>query len=150
MESVQPAEVPMRRFAVYVIAAIALIAATPASATGTIECTGVEDPQVTAFVSIGRLPFLAVLSARFEAGGRSWATGAAPGSGDVPAGATPLIFAQGYSGESELLAEFADVNAEQVLVSLRLLRAYDDKSGAEAGLLVIPGAGVWAVTCIDG
>lgn len=142
----------MRRFAFPAVTCLLLpfLTASPASATGTIECTGVEDPDVTAFVSVGRLPFLAVLGARFEAGGHVWATDAKPDGEGMSAGSTPVMFAQGLSEEGRIVAEFADTNAEQILVSLRLLNAFDDKAGAEAGLLVIPGAGVWAVTCIDG
>ncbi len=142
----------MRRTPGKMILAAAMCLALPSAAlaSGTIECTGVEDPNVTAFVSIGRLPILAVLSAQFSADGRVWATDVNGGGEGMAEKTTAIIFGQGYADGRQTFADFTDPNVEQILVSLRLVNASDETDDAEAGLLVIPGAGIWPVVCING
>ena len=125
-----------------------LIFSNSAGATGTIECTGVGDPDVTAFISVGRVPVLAVLSARFDADGRVWAT-AGPLVGDGEQ-VVRIVFGQGVDDRSALRVDFTDEKVSEIVVSLRTVRASDDKLDSEAGVLSIAGQGVWAVTCQNG
>lgn len=130
------------------VAFATLIFSNSAGATGTIECTGVETSDVSAFISVGRVPVLAVLGARFEAGGQVWATdGPLVGEGEQ---VVRIVFGQGVDDRSGLRADFTDENVSEIVVSLRTVRASDDKLDAEAGVLSIAGQGVWAVTCQNG
>lgn len=116
---------------------------TSAHATGSIDCTGIEDTDVGVLVSIGRLPFLAVLNGRFFAGDESWTTEGLEGS-------TKIDFAQGFQDTESTRIDFTNEMADEIVVKLRLFRDFDDKTGAEAGILSITGTGVFAVTCESG
>lgn len=114
----------------------------PAAATGTIFCDGATDNSVAVQIGIGRVPVLAVLNARIAAGSAVYAN-------DVEAtpGAVPIVFGQGVFDEDRLRVDFTDPNVERIVVSLRIERAFEGKSGAEAGVLRIDGEGAWAVVC---
>ena len=130
------------------IAAVAVLAAlwaAPAQATGTIECVGAAGADARAFLSVGRVPVLAVLGAEIEAEGMTYATDAA-----ARPDAEPILFGQGFLDEDRLRADFTDPNVEEILVSLRVERAFEDKAGAQAGVLRIAGFGAYAVTCLSG
>lgn len=124
---------------------LAALAAGPARATGTIECEGVAGTDASVLISIGRLPVLAVLNAIIEAEGTTYAT-------DVSAnpGAEPITFGQGFLDEDRSRVDFTDPNIEQIVISLRVERAFEDKAGAEAGVLRIFGVGAYGVTCLSG
>lgn len=120
-------------------------AVEPAAATGTVACRGADDARVEARITVGRVPVLAVINARFEAGGRIYATSLA---GD-PA-ATAIVWGQGVFDEDRLRVDFTDTDINEVLLSLRVERGFEGKLAAEAGVLRIPGQGVWAVVCESG
>jgi hypothetical protein len=129
-------------------ACLAVAPISTAHATGTIECVSPLDEGVTVFINIGRLPVLSVIGAEFTAQGRTWSM---PQSGaTVAPGATPIMFGQGIQQEGRLLADFTDTNIERIVVSLKTVSAFDDKSGAEAGIVTIEDAGIWPVTCESG
>jgi len=54
--------------------ALAVLSGNPAAATGTVECTGADGADASVFLSVGRLPVLAVLGAVIEAEGTTYAT----------------------------------------------------------------------------
>ena len=86
-----------------------------------------------------------MLNARIEAEGEVYVTDA-----ETSPDATTIAFGQGFLDEDRLRADFTDANIEQILISLRVERAFDDKAGAEAGVLRIAGLGAYPVTCITG
>ena len=132
------------------LAVAAAAFALPAHATGTIECSATNGASVSAFLLIGRLPVLNVLQATFEADGSVWSTGTNGDIATIPPGSTPVRFGQGIQTDDRVIADFTDPNVEEVVVSLRLFRAFEDKGGAEAGILHIHGTGVWPVSCENG
>lgn len=127
------------------LASLAFASAGPAHATGTIECTGVDGSDATVFLLIGRVPVLAVLRAEIEAEGTVYATDAPEG-----ADAVAILFGQGISDADRLRADFTDDNVEEIIISLRTERSFEEKSGVEAGVLRIVGQGAYAVTCLSG
>ena len=128
-----------------VVCASLAMTATPALATATIFCDGVEDDSVSLSIGVGRVPVLAVLNVLIEADGTLYAndTTAHPD-------ATPIIFGQGYTDANRVRIDFTDPNVEEILISLRLERAFEDKAGAEAGILRVIGVGAYAVVCETG
>ena len=89
--------------------ALAALSAAPAAATGTIECTGAGGAEASVFLSVGRLPVLAVLGAVIEAEGTVYATDT-----DANPDAEPIVFGQGFSDGDRLRADFTDPNVEQI------------------------------------
>ena len=119
---------------------LAILSATPAFATGGVYCDSPADTTVAVELTVGRVPGFAVVGARIAAGDRTWEMN--------PAGdATPIVRAQGAVWGELTLADFTDENAEEVLVSLRVVRAENDVDYAAAGTLSIPGTGAWPVVC---
>ncbi|MBO6639059.1 MAG: hypothetical protein JJ920_15965 [Roseitalea sp.] len=116
-----------------------------ASATASVACTGVDDTDTSVLLTLGRVPVLAVVNAIIEADGTVYAT-------NPPAGedAEVILFGQGYTDQERLWADFTDPNVEEIIITLRLERAYDGKTAAEAGVLRIVGQGAYAVTCETG
>lgn len=133
----------MRRLFAF-LACSAFSFASPAYATGTIECSAADGSGAQAFVSIGRLPVLGVLGATLSGGGMTFSTNEA-----VP-GATRIVFGQGFDDGSMTRIDFTDDNINEIVASLRLVRDYDGKAGAEAGIMTIVGTGVYALTCERG
>ena len=122
-----------------------LLSAPAAWATGTIACTGADGADASVFLLIGRVPVLAVLRAEIEAEGTVYAT-------DPPDGADAvrIAFGQGFTDANRVVADFTDPNIEEIVISLRLERAFEDKAGAEAGIVRVVGEGAWPVTCESG
>lgn len=122
-----------------------LWSAPMAWATGTIACTGADGADASVFLLVGRLPVLAVLRAEIEANGMVYAT-------DPPQGADAvrIVFGQGFTDANRVVADFTDPNFEEIVVTLRLERAFEDKAGAEAGIVRVVGHGAWPVTCESG
>lgn len=116
-----------------------------ASATASVACTGVDEPGTSVLLTLGRVPVLAVVNAIIEVDGTVYAT-------NPPAGeeAEPILFGQGYTDQDRLWADFTDPNVEEIVITLRLERAFEDKAGAEAGILRIVGHSAHAVTCETG
>ena len=46
-----------------------------------------------------------------------------------------------------IIADFADPNVENIVVALRVVRVENDVDVAAAGVISIPGVGVWPVAC---
>jgi len=124
---------------------LAVISGNPAAATGTVECTGADGADASVFLSVGRLPVLAVLGAVIEAEGTTYATDT-----DANPDAEPIVFGQGFSDGDRLRADFTDPNIEEILVSVRIERAFEDKAGAEAGIVRVAGRGAWPIVCVSG
>lgn len=127
---------------VFATVSAVLAATAPTHATGTIVCEGVNDPGVTAFVSVGRVPVLAVLRAEFTALGMVWST--------FSEDATPIIFGQGVDLADGLRIDFTNEDISEIVVTLRTVRAFEGKAGGEAGVLQIVGTGAWPVVCEQG
>lgn len=128
--------------------AVWLSGAGAAHATGTIECTGVSDPDTEVFVLIGRVPVLAVLRAQISIGGDVYAT-RQPGF-EAPEGSIPIVFGQGFADLDGLRIDFTDEGVSEITVSLRTVIGDGDKAFAEAGVLTARGSDVAAVTCERG
>lgn len=135
-----------RRIVAALVASGALFwSGSAAWATGTIECTGAAGADASVFLLVGRLPVLAVLRAEIETEGTVYAT-------DPPNGADAvrIAFGQGFTDANRLVADFTDPNFEEIVITLRLERAFEDKAGAEAGIVRVVGEGAWPVTCESG
>lgn len=136
----------MRRFLMTTATAAAIgLGVAPAHATLSIECNGVDGADAALLITAGRLPILAIVHAIVEADGVTYST-----DPDRHPGATEIAFGQGFLDDDGLRADFTDPNITEIVLSLRLVRAYDDKAGAEAGVLHAPGVGAWPVVCISG
>lgn len=121
-------------------AATMICAAAPAMATGGIYCEGARDKDVSAYISLGRVPGFAALNARFTTKDKMWSTSEEPGS-------IPVEMTQGASFGQMVVADYVDPNYEQILVSLRVVSVSNDIDVAAGGVLSIPGVGVWPVVC---
>jgi hypothetical protein len=114
--------------------------ATPASATATLACVGVDDPNVHVTLTLGSVPVLAIVNATIETPSGTYAM--------VPqAGWTEIIVGQGFGTPDGLSVDFADPNVQEILVTLRTMQAYRDRQAAHVGLLIIEDRDVYAVTC---
>ncbi|WP_306119936.1 MULTISPECIES: hypothetical protein [unclassified Roseitalea] len=116
-----------------------------AGATGTVECRGADGADISVFMLVGRLPVLSVLLARVEAQGSVYTTDAGSDSDAVP-----MVFGQGLVDDDRLVADFTDANINEITVRLRVERAFEGKSGAEAGIVHIAGQGAYAIVCQSG
>ncbi len=117
------------------------ISSSPALATGGVYCDGTSDDSVGAYLTVGRVPGFAVAEARITANDQSWDTSARDG-------AAPIVLVQGAIVGDLIVADFADPNVENVVVSLRDVRAENDHGFAAGGVLSIAGIGVWSVSCV--
>lgn len=122
------------------LALTAMLTTSPALATGGVYCDGVNDESVSAYLTVGRVPGFAVVETRITAKGQTWQTRAEDG-------ATPITLVQGAIVGDMIVADYADPNVEQILVSLRVVRAENDIDFAAGGVLSIPGVGAWPVAC---
>ena len=128
----------MIRTAVFLFAL--LVTTTQAYATGGVYCDGTNDKSVGALLTVGRVPGFAVVRARFTAKDQDWDT-----LGED--GATPIVMVQRAMVGDLIVADFADPNVENIVVSLRVVRVENDVDVAAAGVISIPGVGVWPVAC---
>ena len=122
------------------LAALVLIAgASPAAATGTVEC---EAPGggASLMMTIGSLPVLGVVHLEFTVGDRTWSTGDA---GDVA-----ISVGQAFRDGERWLIDATDRNIETVIAEIRLNEAVETGDMALAGTLRIIGSGAYAVSCI--
>jgi len=123
-----------------VLVAMAFIAgATPAAATGTVEC---EAPGGGAnlMMTIGSLPVLGVVHLEFTVDGHTWSTG---NVGDVA-----ISVGQAFRDGERWLIDATDRNIESVVAEIRLNEAVEGGDMALAGTLKILGSGAYAVSCI--
>ncbi|HUV32350.1 MAG TPA: hypothetical protein VMW31_02160 [Devosiaceae bacterium] len=128
----------MRRFAL--LAAAAALWATPAFATGTLQCSGVPDVEVS--IGLGHMPVLSPISATIDVAGQRWSTAEADG--------TPIRIGQAYGDETRMLYDFTDENVNEIIARLRLVLSREGRDVAVGGTLQVVGLGAWAVTCIEG
>lgn len=117
-----------------------LVFTAPAHATGGVYCDGANGAKVGAYLTVGSVPGLAVVEARIHAGDQNWAMHGRDGG-------TEIVLLQGAVVGDMTIADFGDPNYENVVVSLRVLRGSIDIDYAAAGVLSIPGVGVWPVVC---
>ncbi len=122
------------------VALLAMVFATPASATATLACVGVDDHQVHVTLTLGSVPVLAVVNATIETPSGTYAM--LPGEGH-----TEIIVGQAFGTPDGLSVDFADPNVQDILVTLRTLQAYRDRQAAHVGILALGDRDVYAVTC---
>jgi predicted ABC-type sugar transport system permease subunit len=120
--------------------AMLVAVATPASATATMECIGVEDPEVHVTLTLGSVPVLAVVNATITTPSAAYAM--VPNPEQIA-----IIVGQGLSTSDGMSVDFADPNLLGILVTLRTMQAYRDRHAAHVGLLVVEDRDVYAVTC---
>ncbi|MEM0950250.1 MAG: hypothetical protein AAGK37_22865 [Pseudomonadota bacterium] len=128
----------MRKLSVLAVAA--LCAAQPVFATGGIYCDGALDSSVGAYLTVGSAPGFPVVGARIATADRAWSMIAEDD-------AEQIEFVQGAITGAFIVADFADENVENIVVSLRLVRVENDTGVASAGVLSLPGVGAWPVVC---
>ena len=114
--------------------------ATPASATSTLYCVGVDDPMVHVHLTLSNVPFLSVVNAFIETPSGHYAM-------QPEAGGTTVIVGQGFSTPDGLSVDFADPNLMGALVTLRTLHAYRDQQTAHVGLLIVEDRDVFGLVC---
>lgn len=119
---------------------LAMVVATPASATATLACVGVDDHQVHVTLTLGNVPVLAVVNATIETPSGTYAM--------LPeAEHTEIIVGQAFGTPDGMSVDFADPNVQEILVTLRTMQAYSDRQAAHVGILIIEDRDVHAVTC---
>jgi len=120
--------------------AMLVAAATPASATATLACVGVDDPQVHVTLTLGSVPVFAIVNATIETPSGTYAM--------LPeAEHTEIIVGQAFGTPDGLSVDFADPNVQEILVTLRTMQAYRDRQAAHVGLLVVDDRDVHAIAC---
>ena len=129
----------MIRITVFILAI--LFTASQAAATGGVYCDGADEDSVGAYLSVGRVPGFAVVNAHITALERTWDTGGQEG-------AEPIVMAQGAIVGDLIVADFTDPNVEGIVASLRVVQIHNDTGMAAAGVLSMPGIGIWPVTCV--
>ena len=113
---------------------------TPASATSTLHCLGIDDPLVHVDLTVSNGPVLSVVNAFIATPAGDYAM--------IPeAGRTTVIVGQGFSTPEGLSVDFADPNLLGVLVTLRTLRADRDRHAAHVGLLIVEDQDVFGLVC---
>lgn len=122
------------------IAMAVCLISSAAHATGDIGCSGVDGSDATVDLNFGTLPVLNILNATVTAGGKVWATQAGKGE-------TEIIVGQAAETGNMLIADFTDVNVEQILISLRLFSAEEGGNFVRAGTLTIKDHGAHAISC---
>jgi hypothetical protein len=119
--------------------ATSLLAASPASASVGVWCTGPEGVSFDAPLSGGI--GLTVMSATVEADGKTWTTET---SREDPQAIVP---AQTWDGQDFMWFDFSDTNLERNVVKVRI---HLTDEGAQGGTLEIAGVGSWIISCMLG
>ena len=123
-----------------ILAVLVVIAgASPAAATGTVECEAPGD-GASLMMTIGSLPVLGVVHLEFTVEGQTWSTG------DV--GDVAISIGQAFRDGERWLIDATDRNIESVVAEIRLNEAVEGGDMALAGTLKILGSGAYAVSCI--
>ncbi|MBV6658205.1 MAG: hypothetical protein KI785_10620 [Devosiaceae bacterium] len=116
--------------------------ASPALATSSLECQGVDNEDVSLLLTLGSVPVLAVVGAHISTPTETFSMRAEGGE-------TSILVGQGFQDTDSLMVDFVDDNVEAVLVSLRLARAEGDKQLVEAGVLTVRQTEAYAVNCFS-
>ncbi len=124
-----------------VLAVAVCLMSSAAHATGDISCGGVNGSDATVDLNFGTLPVLSILNATITTAGKVWTT--QPGKSE-----TEIIVGQAAETGNMLIADFTDVNVEQILISLRLFSAEEGGNWVRAGTLTIKDHGAHAVSCV--
>ena len=130
----------MNRLTAAALVLATFLGASPAFATGGVYCDGARDKDVGAFLTVGRVPGFAVVDAVITTKDRAWTIRAQDG-------AAPIVLVQGAVIGDLTVADFADPNVENIVASLRVVRADNEQGFAAAGVLSIPGVGAWPLVC---
>jgi hypothetical protein len=127
-------------FGMGALVAAVISASTPAHATATLECVGIDDPEVYVRLTLGSVPVLAVVNALIETPGSSYAF--------FPEGdQKEVVLGQGMATQDSLALDLIDPNALAVEVSLRTLQAHRDEQSAHVGILVAADSAIYTVSC---
>ncbi len=113
----------------------------PAHATQNLVCDHSEEISIS--LLMGDLAIASVSRADITVNVKRWSTQAGPG-------VTTIVVGQAYQSESELRIDFTDENVNAFIARLRLVQASDETTLAQAGVLEMPGVGVWPVVCTEG
>lgn len=122
-----------------ILAALAVLATTPAFAGEGLFCSGRDGVEI--HVPLGAGPGLSALSAEIKAAGKVWTT--AEGVADT----IQIIPAQSASVDNRLYLDFADPNYEGVVAEIRLFWAEEETDPVYGGVLRIADHGVWPISC---
>ena len=125
-------------------AAILLCMSAPAPATEWVICSGGEG-KVSFDVLLGLIDVIAIDTVKIEANGKKWST-------KPEAGETKVDVGQAFETADQMWIDMTEAQSGAIIAKLRLLKASDDAEGVEAtdataGVLHLPGLGVWAVNC---
>ncbi len=122
-----------------------------AQATGSIDCTAVDDPEISASLLVSRLDghMVMPLRAEFNVGdGLLWT---APQDGTEPIeGARTIVPVHQYGDAHTTVVEYADDNVLGIVVTLRLVKSGSGGDHALGGVLSVPDVGAWVVSCVEG
>lgn len=114
--------------------------ATPALASGSVVCSGSDGTPADVLLTVGRVPGFVVVDARVHAGGQDFTTRT-----DQPGMQVTVVQAAQWG--DAILVDLADLDALDIVVSLRIMVANDPAGQAAAGVLQAQGVGVWPVIC---
>jgi hypothetical protein len=119
---------------------LALLAATPTSATEWIYCGDAKE-TVSIGVLAGSFEFLNVSAMTLRIRDEQWSSGETYGPGK------PLTMLQNYSDATQLYVDLGDENADKVIAELRVFLADEGQDYVQGGVLRSPGRGAWIVSC---
>jgi hypothetical protein len=131
----------VRRLAL--IAIMAGVAATPASATEWIDCTATGGGDASFNFLTGASNELAIAGLTIAVGKDSWSSNPAFGAG------TDVGVGQAFEDADSIRVDAIDEKGGARIAELRLFKAQDgDSDEVDAGTLKIVGHGAWAVSCV--
>jgi hypothetical protein len=122
------------------VAATLLATAAPAAATEWIHCGDAEE-TVSIGVLAGFFDFLNISAATLRVGTDEWSSSPTYGPGE------PVGMAQGFDDGGQLLIDLSDGDNNEILAELRVFKAEEGTEYVQAGVLRVPGRGVWIVSC---
>ena len=116
-----------------------LVLTVPAMATGTLACR--TDSGGTMYVQVGFVAVTSVVGVDIVTPGAHWST--------YNVEAEQLAIAQAFVDDTTIRIDLTDPNMENIMARVRLFAARQGDDAAVAGILDMPGNGVYAMVCED-
>lgn len=119
--------------------AILLAMSAPAMATGALACRAGSGESL--YIQVGFVVVTSVIGVDIVSSGTHWST--------HDAEAEQLAIAQAFVDDTTIRIDLTDPNMENILARVRLFAARQGDDAAVAGILDMPGNGVYAMVCED-
>jgi hypothetical protein len=117
-----------------------LLLATPSLATEWVYCSDTAN-EASVGVLLGGVDFVNISGITLKAGTGEWA------SSDVYGTGKPIVVAQTYIGDNQIVIDFADDEYNEVIAELRVYIAEEGEDYVQGGVLRVAGQGAWIVSC---